>query len=146
MSYTDTQYGKLESRYAQLHTAIAELHASKNADYGEIGIDPYANFRKASRAGVSPWRGAVVRMFDKVSRIETYCTQGELENETVRDSFLDLANYALIACALWEEQQAQRQTALGMSIPHSISTHPAATSFQEQWTAKAQAAVAESKF
>jgi hypothetical protein len=100
---TETEYGLLEVRYADNHESIALLHASKNADYGEKDVDPYANFRKATKAGVEPWRGAVVRMFDKVSRIETYCQTGELENESVEDSFLDLANYALIALSLWQE-------------------------------------------
>lgn len=101
-----TPFGRLETKYADLHEEIAWLHGKKNADYGSKDVDPYANFRLAEDIGIDAWRGAVVRMLDKVSRIKTYCKTGELENEAVRDSFLDLANYALIALALLEETQS----------------------------------------
>lgn len=101
--YVDSPHGRLERRFAIFHDEMAQIHASKNADYGEKDVDPYANFHRAKRVGVEPWRGALVRMMDKVSRIETFATDGSLKNESFEDSLMDLANYCLIVRSLYHE-------------------------------------------
>jgi hypothetical protein len=80
------------------------LHLKKSADYGSKN-DPLANVRKAAEAGVEPWRASWLRALDKVHRINAYCQTGRLENESVEDSFLDLASQCLIALALRRETE-----------------------------------------
>jgi hypothetical protein len=66
-----------------------ELLISKQRDYGPYNI---------SRAPGGPLNGLRVRIFDKVSRINNLIDTGvEPEHESLRDSFIDLANYAIIA-------------------------------------------------
>lgn len=84
---------------------IVGLHISKGADYGKPG-DTFANMRAAERIGIEAWRSAIGKMSDKWSRIESFCTQGRLENESFEDSLLDIANYALIALTLYREKKA----------------------------------------
>ena len=61
----------------------------KQNDYGPKNI---------SNAPGGPLNGLRVRIFDKVSRINNLLDTGVTpENESLRDSFVDLANYALIA-------------------------------------------------
>lgn len=90
-------------RFLDLLDKLAALHLSKSHDYGRTD-DPLANIRNgAAFVGIEPWRACVVRLSDKVTRIGTYCLKGTLTHETVEDSFLDLAAYALLSLLLHQE-------------------------------------------
>ena len=66
-----------------------QVLVSKQKDYGPLNI---------SRAPGGPLNGLRVRMHDKLSRINHLIDNGATpENESLRDSFLDLANYSIIA-------------------------------------------------
>lgn len=61
----------------------------KQSDYGPKNI---------SQSPGGPLNGLRVRMWDKISRINHLLDSGATpENESLRDSFLDLMNYAAIA-------------------------------------------------
>lgn len=61
----------------------------KHKDYGPKNI---------ALAPGGPLNGLRVRMWDKMARINHLVESGvEPENESLKDSFLDLANYAIIA-------------------------------------------------
>lgn len=93
-------------RLYELLGTIGELHARKQKDYGRAD-DPFANVRGSSEWGVQPWVGAMIRLNDKVKRLQTFALTGSLANEGAFDSFLDIAVYALIAHVLLEEQLGQ---------------------------------------
>lgn len=82
--------------------ACAELHSKKQKDYGREA-DPFANVRSADEFDIPPWKGAILRGNDKMSRLKTFSRTGTLCNEGVEDSFLDLAVYSLIALVLFEQ-------------------------------------------
>jgi hypothetical protein len=66
-----------------------QVLVKKQLDYGPLNI---------SRAPGGPLNGLRVRMHDKLSRINHLIDNGATpENESLRDSFLDLANYSTIA-------------------------------------------------
>ena len=66
----------------------AKLLLSKHKDYGPTNI---------SNAPGGPINGLRVRMHDKLARINHLTDSGkDPENESLRDSFIDLANYAII--------------------------------------------------
>jgi hypothetical protein len=66
-----------------------DLLISKHLDYGPTNI---------SSAPGGPLNGLRVRIHDKVARINHLIDSGqEPEHEAIRDSFIDLANYAIIA-------------------------------------------------
>lgn len=74
-----------------------DIAKKKQNDYtGDQG--PFWNFEKAARdAGVSPERGFLVRMGDKMSRIRTLLERPpQVVNESIKDTLLDLANYAIL--------------------------------------------------
>ena len=81
---------------------LQSLHDKKGADYG-TGDDPYANVRASERFGIPPWVGALIRQQDKIIRLQSFITKGHLENESVEDSLLDNAVYAIIALVLYRE-------------------------------------------
>jgi hypothetical protein len=77
---------------------------SKSEDYGSA-VDPLANIRNGARfVGIEPWRGCMVRLSDKVTRLETFNRTGRLRHETVEDTLIDLAAYALLALTLYREE------------------------------------------
>ena len=81
---------------------IREMHRRKVADYGQ-GEDFFANVRASEKVGVPAWVGTMIRANDKMVRIQSFIQNGELKNESVEDSLLDLAAYAIIALALRRE-------------------------------------------
>ena len=85
------------------------MHLAKSADYGTTE-DIFSNFRGSASLNVAPWVGAMIRAKDKVRRIESFIKNGNLKNEPLKDSFLDLASYALIAAVLFEEEAANAPT------------------------------------
>jgi hypothetical protein len=71
--------------------AAKGIMRKKNGDYAREG-DPYHNFR---RHGL---KGFVVRMDDKLARLDNYVDKGfcEVEDESISDTLVDLINYAVL--------------------------------------------------
>jgi len=99
------------ARFHELIQEIADLHDLKQKDYGADG-DPFANVRASEGWGVQPWVGALLRMSDKVKRLQAFANKGVLHNESAEDSMRDIAVYALIALVLYEQANDTQQTAL----------------------------------
>lgn len=106
-------------RFYELITEICELHDKKNSDYAKDS-DPLSNFRMAEGLGVAAWKGVLVRMSDKWSRIQQLSTGKTPQNESLRDSLVDLAVYALIDIILLEEA-----TTKSSSSPSSLPARDA---------------------
>jgi hypothetical protein len=71
-----------------------DVLVKKQSDYGPKNI---------SMSPGGPLNGLRVRMHDKLSRINNLIDSGvEPENESLADSFLDLANYSIIAMMVIE--------------------------------------------
>jgi len=90
----------------KIHQAVlehaAEIVKAKRVDYSGYD-DPFANFRASYVAGVEPWRGAIVRLLDKVSRMVRLAEgggTGQVKEESLLDTVADLVNYAVIAFSL----------------------------------------------
>jgi hypothetical protein len=83
------------------------MHRRKSSDYGcPSGTDPLANIRNGAKfVGIPDWKGAMVRLSDKVTRLATYNATGRLENESLDDTLFDLASYALLALLLHREDR-----------------------------------------
>lgn len=91
-----------DPRFHALLKEIGYLHDKKQKDYGR-DTDPFANVRGSQDWGIEPWVGAMIRANDKIKRLQKYARDGNLENESARDSFMDLAVYSLIALVLHDE-------------------------------------------
>jgi hypothetical protein len=86
---------------------LKEMHRRKSRDYGcPSGEDPLANIRNGARfVGIPAWKGAMVRLSDKVTRLAAYNATGRLENESLEDNLADLASYSLLALLLHREER-----------------------------------------
>ena len=75
-----------------------QIVKKKRIDYSGKA-DPFRNFRKSALFSVEPWRGVLIRMTDKMSRIESIMeARGvrHVEDETLFDVFCDIVNYTCI--------------------------------------------------
>ena len=92
--------------FYDLCDAMKEMHRRKSSDYGcPTGTDPLANIRNGARfVGIPAWKGAMVRLSDKVTRLAAYNATGRLENESLEDNLIDLASYSLLALLLHREE------------------------------------------
>lgn len=93
-------------KFFDLCDALKEMHRSKSKDYGcPTGTDPLANIRNGAKfVGIPAWRGAMVRLSDKVTRLATFNATGSLTYEGVEDNLFDLASYALLSLLLYREE------------------------------------------
>lgn len=91
-------------KFDALIAEIQALHEAKNHDYAADG-DPLSNFRRASAVGIEPFKGVLVRLTDKWSRIEQIAQGKAPKNESLRDSLIDNAVYSLLAVLLLDERQ-----------------------------------------
>ena len=95
---------KQSERFYEILDTIKDLHDAKKHDYGNS--DVFANFRLSELAGISPWKGSVVRMGDKYARISNYIKKGDFKfkEESIKDTLMDMAIYSLITIVLYEEE------------------------------------------
>jgi len=88
-----------------------DIMKRKSLDYtgGKKASDPFANFRTSELVGVNPVKGIMLRVLDKIQRINSFTNDGELqvEGETVDDACEDIVNYAILAKAMLKEQRAK---------------------------------------
>jgi hypothetical protein len=80
----------------------AEVMARKNIDYGS-NDNPYLNFTATEALGLaSTETGIVIRMADKLSRLQSFLANGELQCEGYRDALIDIINYCVLLGAYTE--------------------------------------------
>lgn len=94
------------ARFHEILKELGELHDKKQRDYGS-STDPFANVRASKEWGCRPWVAALIRGSDKLRRLQRFAETGTLANESVEDSFRDLAVLAVIALVLWEEEKSR---------------------------------------
>lgn len=86
---------------------LKRLHDKKAHDYTPGERDPFFNLRLCENMGLEPWKGVLVRIGDKVSRLMAYASKGHLlvSDETVIDTFRDLAVYSILGLMLYREEK-----------------------------------------
>ncbi len=91
-------------RFFQILTELSLLSLSKQSDYGKKE-DPFSNVSASEEWGISPWVGAMIRLNDKIRRLQKAAKGGTLSNEGVIDSLTDISVYAIIARILYEREE-----------------------------------------
>lgn len=98
-----------DSRLKDVVWEMLLIHANKQSDYG-LSTDPFSNIRSSQDFGVEPWVGSLVRMNDKVTRLKKFAQGHVLQNESAKDSMLDIALYSLITLILYQEEDDEKTT------------------------------------
>ena len=93
-------------RFYELLEIMKNTHDAKRHDYANTD-DVFAYCRTCEQAGIPAWKGCCVRIGDKFSRIMGFAKKEKLKvkDESIKDTLIDMANYALIALILYEEEQ-----------------------------------------
>lgn len=97
MSYTDFEPSKFELDLWENVDTLTNLLLKKHNDYGPKNI---------SQSPGGPLNGLRVRMWDKIARINHLLDNSitNPQNESLEDSFADLANYAIIGLMVLKGQ------------------------------------------
>ena len=75
---------------------LKQIYRAKNHDYGDSFGETYKKLGIIS---------AVTRITDKVNRLQSLCTKEQkVEDESIRDTLMDLANYAIMTIIEMEEE------------------------------------------
>ena len=84
--------------FNRITETMREVFRRKRNDYGQTSMELLERFGPMS---------LLVRIYDKFARLETLLSGGEQRvlDENVDDTFLDLANYAIIAMIELEKQR-----------------------------------------
>lgn len=87
-------------RFMDITTNMAKTYAAKNHDYGN-------SFEQScNKFGII---AAIVRMGDKMNRLESLAVKrAEVKDESIKDTLLDLANYAIMT-VMWLNQQPKEE-------------------------------------
>lgn len=84
-------------RHQELLNTMHELYITKNHDYGDSVYDTYLKYGLTS---------FLVRLEDKLNRARTISQKKQLvKDEKIKDTLLDLANYAILAVLELEGEQ-----------------------------------------
>jgi len=96
---------------------MIETYQKKNHDYSEPERgDPYKNLRSCEEIGIPAWKGVLVRMSDKWSRLQELSQKKAMVAESFTDTCIDLANYALF-CAILRGKWVHDNTDRSGRIP-----------------------------
>lgn len=79
----------------------------KNKDYTADSEDELSNFKAVEVLGVDPAHGFLTRMMDKLKRASTFVHKKEynVDDESVKDTLQDLANYGLLLHYYFEQEK-----------------------------------------
>lgn len=100
----------LKNSIKETYKQAISIIEKKNNDYAK-NDDGISNFKLAIAVGVSIERGILVRMMDKMSRISNLLDkEGDVKNESIQDTLLDLCNYSAILKAIVDEKRSRTIT------------------------------------
>jgi hypothetical protein len=87
----------------EVYKELETIYTTKNADYGD-----------SFGASIREWGliAAVVRMDDKMRRLKSLMTKEAKVHETIRDTLLDLANYAIMTVEAIDRKDDEKMEAL----------------------------------
>ena len=90
-------------RFRQITDEMANLYEKKNADYGDSFGETYRRLGLVS---------AVTRIQDKCNRLCNLAVNKggqQVKDESIRDTLIDLANYAIMTLIELEEEASNNQ-------------------------------------
>lgn len=108
--------------FYKLLEELKELHEKKTNDYS--GNKPLKDIREVADLGIEPWKGVVVRMVHKFGRLKqlTRGTKTMCKDETIVDTLMDIAGYALIVIILLREHVKKTKRGLITSGEQNVQS------------------------
>lgn len=102
------------------------ITAKKNADYtgGSDGDSAFSNFSEVEVLSIaSTEQGFLTRISDKFARIRAFVKKGVLlvPDESVEDTLLDMANYAILMAGYIKDKRERAEEALAALPPVDLT-------------------------
>jgi hypothetical protein len=90
--------------FLEIIEKMKEIHQIKDHDYA--GESYLSNLKGSERIGIPAWKGTLIRMEDKMARLENFAKQDFLlvKDESIEDTFIDLATYSILALILYRNR------------------------------------------
>jgi len=97
---------EFEAEVDSIMAKMKEVLVCKGHDYASQA-DRFANFRLSETMGIPAWKGILVRLGDKFSRLVSFSNTSEykVKDECFEDTCVDLANYALLLLCAYRESK-----------------------------------------
>lgn len=120
----DTAQTWADSLTEQITCKMLATYESKDTDYASNGL-PMGNLRVSEELGIPAWKAVLLRISDKLQRTTSFVARGAfaVDDEKITDTLVDMANYALLGCCLFDEMypdamgaMAQRCIGLGEGV------------------------------
>jgi hypothetical protein len=117
---------KRKSDLELIMAQLEDIMLKKHADYGPMNI---------AGAPGGAMNGLRVRMYDKLARLNNLVDTGDTPNyESIEDTLIDLANYAIIGLLVQREQWEGLPNSNGSETKTSSSTQRPANSISKQFS------------
>lgn len=114
--------------HAAICKELTDLYTQKNADYGDSYHETYRD---------EGWAAFRIRLTDKLNRFKTLTREpAEVKDESIRDTLLDLANYAILAI-MELDREAEHQRIIRINTINSNPTAAGKLSQLERYIAAA---------
>ena len=94
-----------EHQFDILLKEMKSIQTKKRSDYANEDI--FSNFKLCEIGNVPAWIGVAIRISDKFSRLFQFIRKESLEvkDETIKDTLLDMAIYAIICIIIFEQSK-----------------------------------------
>lgn len=89
--------------HASICAGLTDLYRRKNADYGDSFGKSFAEYGMAMPC---------IRLEDKLNRLKSLAKNpAQVQDESIRDTLLDLANYAIMTVIEMELEKGEKENA-----------------------------------
>lgn len=114
---------ELNEAHTNICNALKELRLKKGHDYGSVFEQTIGDYGL-----ISP----IVRFRDKLGRLENLLKvkEAKVEDESIRDTILDLGNYCILTCAVLDLIEQKRKNSQCDNVSENVSNDE---NWDENW-------------
>jgi len=95
----------MRKRFLEIMGQMWLINLRKSNDYA-TNEDPLSNLKRSINLGISPFKGVLLRLEDKFSRLEELSKKESMViDESIKDTLIDTAVYCLLAVIVLEQEE-----------------------------------------
>ena len=95
-------------KYPKVLIEMLSVHSGKSNDYA-TDQDPFSNVQLCERANFPAWKGIIIRLGDKYSRLLNALGDKLFKYEGIRDAFMDTACYSVMGIIEYERDYEKQK-------------------------------------
>ncbi|MHA1754293.1 MAG: hypothetical protein ACTSYR_02120 [Candidatus Odinarchaeia archaeon] len=94
--------------YPKVLLELLEVHSKKSNDYANEK-NPFSNIELCEKVNFPAWKGVIIRLGDKYSRLLNALAGKLFHYEGVKDAFIDLSAYGIIGLIEYEKNTKNKK-------------------------------------